>query len=111
MNVQRYKNGTVKESGTMMLKPLFEVLETNMKKKIRTFTDDNFISILSESAEWGNLNEQNDRKISIKDVLKTKLNGQKVSTKLQEIDLELESIVPKLISVLMETFSDLDFAR
>lgn len=110
MNVKRYRNGTVKESGVLMLRPLFEILEQNMKKKNRTFSDENFISLLAESVEWENLMEIGERKINLKDVLKSKLNGQKVSEKLKEIDLELESIVPKLISVLMETFADIGFA-
>jgi len=33
-----------------------------------------------------------------------------VSSKHVEIDLEVENVVPKLISVLMENFADLDFA-
>lgn len=110
MNVARYKNGTIKESGTLMQEPLFEILETNMKKKIKTFTDDNFITILSASVEFENLYELNERKINIRDILKSKLSGQKVSKKHQEIDLELENVVPKLISVLMEQFSDIGFA-
>lgn len=43
MNVARYSNGTVKESGTLMMTPLWEALDYNMKKKNKTFTDENFI--------------------------------------------------------------------
>ena len=81
-----------------------------MKKKNKTFSDENFIAVLSESVEWENLSELNERKINLKEILKSKLGGHKVSKKLQEIDLELESFVPKLISVLMETFADISFA-
>lgn len=79
MNVKRYRNGTVKESGVLMMKPLFEILEQNMKKKNKTFSDENFISLLAESVEWENLMEIGERKINLRDVLKSKLNGQKVS--------------------------------
>ena len=58
-----------------MLKPLFEILEQNTKKKIKTFSDDNFMSVLSESVEWENLYELNERKINIKDFVKSKLSG------------------------------------
>lgn len=63
MNVARYRNGTVKESGKLMMPALWEVLESNMKKKVKTFTDDNFINILSQSVEWENLYELNERKV------------------------------------------------
>lgn len=39
-NLRRYENGIDAESGTYMLKPLFEILEKNMKKKVKTLTDD-----------------------------------------------------------------------
>lgn len=53
--------------------------------------------------------EENDFKINIRDMAKVKLSGQKASSKLAEVDAQLESIIPKLVCVMMETFCDYNF--
>jgi preprotein translocase subunit Sec63 len=111
MNINRFKNGISKESQTSMQKPLWEVLEKNMKKKIKTLSDDQIITILSESSEWSGIMEESDNKIDLKPMVKTMLTGQKAGGKVAAIAAQLESILPKLTSVFIETLCDIDFMK
>lgn len=86
MNVRRFKNGISRESLELMQVPLMEILDKNMKKKIKSLSDEQIIAILAESNEWMGLVEENDNKINLKEMAKNKLSGQKASSKLAAVD-------------------------
>lgn len=82
-----------------------------MKKKIKTLSDDQIIAILAKSNEWMGLVEETDYKISLSNLVKGKLSGQKAAPKLAAVDNQLEQILPKLVCVLLETFCDVNFKK
>ena len=111
MNVRRFKNGISRDSLEEMQRVLFEILEKNMKKKIKSMSDEQMIMILAESNEWKGLEEETDYKIGLKPITKSMLTGQKAAPKLVDVQSQLESFLPRLVAVLLETFSDINFVK
>ena len=113
-NVPRYENGIDERSGTEMLRPLWEVLDRNMRKKAAKITDDQWVEVLEQSQEFYELNEERyaeSKKVNIRDLIRNKIQGLKISTKFAEVEQEIDVLVPKLVGVLMFIFSDTDFVH
>jgi hypothetical protein len=66
----QHKNGIQKQSSSMMLAPLFEALDKNMRKKVKSLSDDQWIEILEMSLEVMHLNEVLAKKVNIRDLIK-----------------------------------------
>lgn len=72
----RYENGIDERSGPEMMKPLWEILDKNMRKKIAKLTDDQWIDILEVSQELYELNDEqysSTKKVNLRDLIKCKL--------------------------------------
>jgi len=109
--VSRYENGIDERSGPEMLKPLFEILDKNMRKKVAKISDDQWIEVLEQSQEIYELNEEAVKKVNIRDIIRSKIQGLKIATKFADIDSEIDILVPKLTSVLMSIFTDTEFVQ
>ena len=64
-----------------MMAFFFESLTRNMKKKIKVFTDDQWIECLESSLELQMVNMELAKKINIRDLIKNKMAGHKISPK------------------------------
>ena len=78
---ERFENGIEKESQQIMMAFFFESLTRNMKKKIKVFTDDQWIECLEASLELQMVNMELAKKINIRDLIKNKMAGHKISPK------------------------------
>jgi len=56
-----------------MLKPLWEVLDKNMRKKIVKISDDQWVEVLEKSQELYELNEEANKKVIIRDLIRNKI--------------------------------------
>jgi len=106
-----FTNGIDKRSAKAMIGKLMDTLEKNMRKKIKVLTNDQLIEVVESSWELVVLNEEQGKKVILRDLIRNKIEGGSISDKFKETDQQLEQIVPRLISVLLETFSETDFVR
>ena len=106
-----YANGIDRRNTKVMAKALFENIDKNMRKKVKSFTDDQWIEVLEVSFEMQQLNTDLGKKIIIRDLIRNKIAGLAISDKFKAVDQQVEQMVPKLICVLMETFSDMKFVQ
>lgn len=94
-----------------MIKPLFASLEKNIRKKVKEISELQWMEIMEESQELYELKVQIENKVNLKDLIKNKMKGLSASAKFQDLDREIDVLVPKLTSVLLETFSEPDFVQ
>jgi uncharacterized protein YaiL (DUF2058 family) len=95
----------------MMIRPLFEAIDKNMKKKVKSLSDDQWIEVLECSLEMMHLNEELAKKIILRDMIRNKINGGTVSDKFKDVDQELEILIPKLVCVLQREFAEQEFVK
>ena len=74
-----YDNGIVKASGFLMHRVLFTVLDKNMRKKVKTISDTQFIEIFEQSVELMQLNHELAKKLILGDLIKQKISCVKIA--------------------------------
>lgn len=57
------------------------------------------------------LNDSLGKKINIRDIIRQKIEGKPISEKFSDIVSEVDNTLPKLVSVLLETMSEKEFAQ
>lgn len=83
-----------------------EVLDKNMKKKVKKISDDQFIEMMEQSWELQVLNDGMAKKIIIRDLIRNRIQNLKVADKFKEFDDKVADNIPKLACVLASMFCD-----
>ena len=104
-----FDNGIDLRSRNLMNDALFDAIEKNMRKKIKSLTDDQFIEILEQSVEFQELNYDLAKKTNLRDLIKCKIENKPISDKFRDIELEIEDKIPKLTCALKMMFASTEF--
>lgn len=104
-----FDNGIDLRSKDSMNNALFDAIEKNMRKKVKTLSDDQFIDIMENSLELMELNYMLAKKTNIKDLIRSKIENKPISDKFKDIEIEIEDKIPKLTTALKTMFSSMEF--
>ena len=107
-----FRNGIHKASAGVMVSNLIQSIEKNMKKKVKTLSDDQFIEVMESSQEMQQINFDLGKKIIIRDLIRNKIQGLSVSDKFADAESQILDKIPRLNYVLIgHCFSEVKFLR
>ena len=78
-----YDNGILKQSASTMLAMLKEVLEKNMRKKVKTISEDQWIEVMECTEEMQTINYDLNKKNNVRDIIRNMIKGLSISTKFE----------------------------
>ena len=107
-----FDNGIQKKSSALMLMTLMgEVMDKNVKKKVKVITDDQWVEIMESSAEVAKINDDLNKKNNFRDMIRNIIKKLPISDKFDEAVRQIDDIVPRLTTVLVATFAEVKFVK
>jgi hypothetical protein len=78
-----FENGVLKTSANTMLAMLKEVLEKNMRKKVKVITEDQWIEVLECTEEMQQINYELNKKNNVRDIIRNMIKSLPISNKFE----------------------------
>ena len=78
-----FENGILKTSAATMLATLKEVLEKNMRKKVKTISEEQWIEIIESCEEMQEINYELNKRNTVRDIIRNMIKNLSISAKFE----------------------------
>ena len=78
-----FENGVLKVSANQMLATLKDVLDKNMRKKVKTISEDQWIEIFESCEEMQTINYELNKKNNVRDIIRNMTKNLPISAKFE----------------------------
>jgi hypothetical protein len=106
-----FENGVLKTSANVMLATLKEILGKNMRKKVKSLTEDQWIEIFESCEEMQTINYELAKKNNVRDIIRNMTKNLPISQKFDTAKKQIDDKLPRLTSVLAQSFTDKTFIK
>ena len=106
-----FDNGVLKSSANVMLATLKETLGKNMRKKVKSLTEDQWIEIFESCEEMQQINYELAKKNNVRDIIRNMTKNLPLSQKFENAKKQIDDKLPRLTSVLAQSFTDKAFIK
>ena len=107
-----FANGIQKKSAALMMMVLMsEVMDKNIKKKVKVISDDQWIEVMENAIEVNQINDSLNKKNNFRDLVRQIIKKLNISDKFQGAVNQIDDIVPRLTTVLVMTFTEVKFVK